>query len=74
MTDINPAAGRALRSLRKIHEGRPAVYHKCPHCTGDYRAKDIRHHKAGCEKNPTMPRRIRTELSEHPAVDMPSEK
>jgi hypothetical protein len=45
-----------------------------PHCTGDFRAKDIRHYKARCVKNPTMLRRIRTELSEHPAVDMPSEK
>jgi acetyl-CoA carboxylase beta subunit len=56
------AAGRALRSLRKTHEGRPAVFHKCPHCDSAFRAKDIRHHKARCEKNPTMIRRIREEL------------
>ena len=66
MTDIDPtasAAGRALRSHRKIHEGRPAVYHKCPHCEGDFRAKDIRHHKARCVKNPSRYQRILDELS-----------
>jgi hypothetical protein len=59
---VASAAGRALRSLRKIHEGRPAVYHKCPHCEGEFRAKDIRHHKARCEKNPAMYRRLKDEL------------
>jgi hypothetical protein len=65
MTDIDPqasAAGRALRAHRKVHEGRPAVYHDCPHCGHPFRAKDIRHHKARCEKNPAMIRRIREEL------------
>jgi hypothetical protein len=65
-TPVDPvasAAGRALRSLRKIHEGRPAVYHKCPHCDRDFRAKDIRHHKARCQKNPSMYHRIRAEIS-----------
>jgi hypothetical protein len=63
---VNPivsAAGRALRSLRKIREGRPAVYHECPHCEGDFRAKVIRHHKAGCVKNPAMYQRIKAELA-----------
>jgi hypothetical protein len=67
MTDIDPiasAAGRALRSLRKIHEGRPPVYHQCPHCDGEYRAKDIRHHKARCDKNPSRYKRIRAETSQ----------
>jgi hypothetical protein len=40
-----------------------AVYYKCPHCDGDFRAKDILHHKARCKKNPSMYRRIRAELS-----------
>ncbi len=54
MSDINPAAsaaGRALRALRKTHEGHPRVYHQCRHCDGDFRAKNIRHHKARCDKN-----------------------
>jgi len=66
MTDTDPApsaAGRALRSLRKTYEGRPPVYHQCPHCDGDFRAKDIRHHRARCEKNPSRYRRIQAELS-----------
>jgi hypothetical protein len=44
MSDINPAAsaaGRALRALRKTHEGHPRVYHQCRHCDGDFRAKNI---------------------------------
>ena len=60
---VASAAGRALRSLRKVHEGRPAVYHKCPHCDRDFRAKDTRHHRARCEKNPSMYRRIKDELA-----------
>jgi hypothetical protein len=66
VNNIDPvasAAGRALRSLRRIHEGRPAVYHKSPHCDGDFRAKDIGHHRARCEKNPSRYRRIQAELS-----------
>jgi hypothetical protein len=39
------------------------VYHKCPHCEGDFRAKVIRHHKARCVKNPAMYQRIKAELA-----------
>lgn len=68
MTDkpISPAAsaaGKALRALRKTHNGRPAVLHTCPHCSQPFRAKDIRHHKARCEKNPHRITRVLDELS-----------
>jgi hypothetical protein len=68
MTDktIDPAAsaaGKALRALRKTHFGRPAAYHNCPHCSQQFRAKDIRHHRARCDRNPYRIRRVLDELS-----------
>jgi hypothetical protein len=65
MTQVDPAvsaAAKTLRALRKTHEGRPAVLHTCPHCAQPFRAKDIRHHKARCDKNPRRIARVLDEL------------
>jgi predicted RNA-binding Zn-ribbon protein involved in translation (DUF1610 family) len=62
MTEVDPAASaaaKALRALRKTHEGRPAVWHQCPHCGDLFRASMTR-----CEKNPHRIPRILDELSE----------
>lgn len=56
------AAGKALRALRKTHEGRPPVWHTCPHYGEPLRAKDIGHHKPRCPKNPHPYHRIQAEI------------
>jgi hypothetical protein len=65
MTLVDPAASaaaKALRALRKTHEGRPAVWHQCPHCAELFRASVVRYHKARCDRNQHRIARIVDEL------------
>ncbi len=69
MTDqVDPvasAAGRALRALRKTSRGDVRLSStNVPIASSNFAPKDIRHHKARCEKNPSVIRRIQEELAE----------